>query len=480
MQTVLDYRSADWEGLHRTLSLINLSPLTVPDKLDIAKIWKHWYDGFMNAVYHHIPTKILKKCKSPLWFDSEIHHLLNKKETARRKAKLKSSSHSLWENFRHLRRSCKSLITRKRKEFFQSLPGVMKSNKKRFWSLFKSVSSSSSVPSKITWKRDDGTVTATNPEETANLLNNYFYSMFNQPLSQEDYDAHPVPNTTSCNPLGDITVSPDDVRRILLSLDDNKATGPDRIPATLLKCCAPYISSSLSDLFNKSLSSGKIPAEWKVSNIIPIPKGGVKNDVSNFRPISLLPIVSKVLERCIYDQIINHVSSQLHNLQFGFLRGRSTTSQLLQVLHEIGKSLDQRIQTDILYLDFSKAFDKVDHKLLLKKLSNFGICGNLLNWFQNYLTNRHQKVTVLGKTSCPIPVLSGVPQGSILGPLLFLMYVNDLPQQTTTSSVALFADDTKCYRAISKAQDIKDLQCDLDRIDKWCTKRSQRFNYWRF
>ena len=99
MQTVLDYRSADWEGLHRTLSLINLSPLTVSDKLKNAKIWKHWYDGFMNAVYHHIPTKILKKCKSPLWFDSEIHHLLNKKETARRKAKLNSSSHSLWENF---------------------------------------------------------------------------------------------------------------------------------------------------------------------------------------------------------------------------------------------------------------------------------------------------------------------------------------------------------------------------------------------
>ena len=116
---------------------------------------------------------------------NEIHHLLNKKETARRKAKLKSSSHSLWENFRHLRRSCKSLITRKRKEFFQSLPGVMKSNKKRFWSLFKSVSSSSSVPSKITWKRDDGTVTATNPEETANILNNYFYSMFNHPFPKK-------------------------------------------------------------------------------------------------------------------------------------------------------------------------------------------------------------------------------------------------------------------------------------------------------
>jgi hypothetical protein len=124
-----------------------------------------------------------------------------------------------------------------------------------------------------------GLLTATNPEETANLFNNCFYSMFNQPLSQEDYDAHPVPNITSCNPLSDITISPDDVRHILLSLDDNKATGPDRIPATLVKCCAPCISSSLSDLFNKSLSSGKIPVEWKIFNIILIPKGGIKNNV---------------------------------------------------------------------------------------------------------------------------------------------------------------------------------------------------------
>ncbi len=130
----------------------------------------------------------------------------------------------------------------------------------------------------------------------------------------------PISTTNFCNPISDIEISPDAVRRVLLCLDDNKATGPDGVPAKLLKCCAPHISSSLSCLFKKSLRVGRIPVEWKISNIIPI--GSQKNYVSNFRPISLLPIVSEVFERCIYDQLIIHVSGQLHKLQYGFLRGK--------------------------------------------------------------------------------------------------------------------------------------------------------------
>ena len=148
----------------------------------------------------------------------------------------------------------------------------------------------------MTWKRKEGNVTTENPEDVANFLNNYFQSMFNPPLSQKEYDNHPSSTTSSYDMLTDIHVTSDDVRRILSSLDVNKAMGPDKIPARLLRCCAPYISSSLSDLF-KSLNTGKIPKEWKTSNITPIPKSGQKNEASNYRPISLLSIVSKVLER---------------------------------------------------------------------------------------------------------------------------------------------------------------------------------------
>ena len=180
-------------------------------------------------------------------------------------------------------------------------------------------------------------------------------------------------------------LSPGEVLDVLHHLDVNKATGPDKIPAKLLKNCAPCISNSLCAIFNKCLHLGKLPAAWKVANIILIPKSGLPGEVSNYRPISLLPIVSKVMEHCVYNRLIEHISSQLYNLQHGFLKGKSTTSQLLEVLNEIGGMLDNRVQVDTIYLDFAKAFDRVDHHLLLKKLHLFGINGSLFCWFSDYL-----------------------------------------------------------------------------------------------
>jgi hypothetical protein len=140
--------------------------------------------------------------------------------------------------------------------------------------------------------------------------------------------------------LSDIVITPDEVKNILLSLDDNKATGSDNIPAKLLRCYAPQICTTLCDLFNQSMKVGKIPTAWKTSNVIPIPKKA-QLKVSNYRPISLLSIVSKVFERCMYNRLVEHVSINIHQLQFGFVRGKSTTGHLLQVLQEIGEMLDK-------------------------------------------------------------------------------------------------------------------------------------------
>ncbi len=196
----------------------------------------------MDAVYRHIRLKSLRNASPPPplpWFDSETHHLLNKKETARRKAKLNSSNHRLWENFRYLRRACKSLVSRKGNEFFQALPSLMKSSTKKFCSLFKSVSSPTSIPSKMSWKHDDKTLTAKNPEEIANLLNNYFYSMFSPPIPQDD-DTHPVSTTNFCNPISDIEISPDAVRRVHICLDDSYRPrwNPSQIAQML---CSSYL-----------------------------------------------------------------------------------------------------------------------------------------------------------------------------------------------------------------------------------------------
>ena len=304
-----------------------------------------------------------------------------------------------------------------------------------------------------------------------------FYSVFQPSDSNIDEIDFSESNCDQTSTITSIVLTTEEIYHVLSNLDENKATGPDKIPAALLKNCASSISKSLCELFNKSLASDNLPDEWKLSHIIPIPKKCPNDEVTNYRPISLLSVVSKVLERCIYNQLILHVSSQLHHLQFGFLRDKSTTSQLLHVINEINKALENREQIYSIYLDFAKAFDEVDHILLSKKLRNFGITGKILNWFNNYLSNRLQKVTVLGSTPQPLPILSGVPQGSILGALLFLVLVNDLPDSISRrSSVALFADDTKCYRSVTRVSDCEILPSDLHNLVQWCSNWKMDLN----
>ena len=185
-----------------------------------------------------------------------------------------------------------------------------------------------------------------------------------------------------------------------------------------------------------------------------------QNVVTNYRPISLLCILSKVLERYVFNRLIDYLSHSLSEHQHGFLKGRSTVTQMLCFLHKIGKALDKASQTDI-YLDLSKAFDSVSHSRLLFKLHSAGIKGCLLSWLSDYLANRKQQVLVKGCTSKPLPVTSGVPQGSILGPLLFIWYINDLPDSVSNDMlVYLFADDTKLARIINSLSDVREIQDD--------------------
>ena len=185
-----------------------------------------------------------------------------------------------------------------------------------------------------------------------------------------------------------------------------------------------------------------------------------KTEVENYRPISLMPILAKVQERCVLNRLLPHISPCLFNMQHCFLKGLSCTTQLLQVLHELGRALDSGLETDVIYLDFSKAFDSVCHAKLLSKLCTFGIDGPLLQWFTRYPSGRQQRVVVNGSFSSWRVVKSGIPQGSILGPVLFLMFVNDIPDVLKSSSLAMYADDSKCYKTIKTMSDICDLQAD--------------------
>ena len=252
--------------------------------------------------------------------------------------------------------------------------------------------------------------------------------------------------------------------------------GVDGIGPLILKECAHVLFEPIHHLFSLSLSHQSIPVEWRTHFITPIHKSGTRSLVNNYRPISLLCIISKVLERIIYNHITVFVTGSLSSIQFGFLKNRSTVKQLLIFLNSVHQSLNNKAQTDVIYLDFSKAFDSVPHNELLVKLWQIGIRGKLWLWFKSYLSSRRQCVHINNSRSSLLPVISGVPQGSILGPLLFLIYVNDLPLSINSSSLLLFADDTKCLKSIDCPHDCDLLQNDFSLLSDWSLKWKLLFN----
>jgi hypothetical protein len=202
----------------------------------------------------------------------------------------------------------------------------------------------------------------------------------------------------------------------------------------------------------------------------PIFKKGKKEEVENFRPVSLLPVISKVQEKCVANRLIEHVSGVLHNCQHGFQAGKTCATQLLQAFHIVGRALDKGKEVDIIFLDFAKAFDSVCHVKLLSKLRLFGVEGPLLDWFRGYLSNGQQRVVINGTHSSWVTIGSGFPQGSILGPILFLLFVNDMPEVISKSLLFMFADDSKCLKVINSLDDCVYLQSDLDRLYRWKMK----------
>ena len=236
-----------------------------------------------------------------------------------------------------------------------------------------------------------------------------------------------------------------------------------------LKKTAKAMCKPLEIIFNKSLQTGTIPDDWKIGRITAIYKNkGSKKMAGNYRPVSLTCIICKVLESIIRNHIMDFmkINKLLTDTQFGFLPGRSSSLQLLKVLDIWTKALDEGYDIDIVYMDYMKAFDSVPHRRLLSKLHSYKFSDQMCGWIQDFLYNRKQLVTVNGENSAWCPVISGIPQGSVLGPLLFVIFINDLPNNVS-SNVFLYADDTKIFNTIKSDDDVQILQKDLDNLEEW-------------
>ena len=271
--------------------------------------------------------------------------------------------------------------------------------------------------------------------------------------------------------IRNLQITADVMMKELLSLGPNKSVGPDQIHPRILIELANIISEPIAFLFNMTIERGTLPKDWKLAFVSPIHKKGSKSIPENYRPISLTAILCKMLEKFIRSTILQHIldNNLLSSRQFGFINGRSTTTQLLYFLDKCVNKIAEGGVVDTIYLDFAKAFDTVAHRRLLGKLQAYGIEGKLYDWIKEFLTGRSQVVRVNGSSSISAAVVSGIPQGSVLGPLLFVIYINDILDNVKSDGL-LYADDTKLFRCITSKQDAQALQSDLDELEDWSRK----------
>ena len=274
-----------------------------------------------------------------------------------------------------------------------------------------------------------------------------------------------------------ITVNRKGVLKLLNDINPHKATGPDAIPGRLLKSLSDEVADILTMIFQASLDQGKIPQDWKKAFISPIFKKGDRHKPSNYRPVSLTSTCCKILEHILHSHVIKHLDDHhlLNDAQHDFRKRRSCESQLILTVQDLAKGLNDGEQIDAVLLDFSKGFDKVPHQRLLEKLCHYGVRDSLNKWIADFLTDRQQEVVLEGTHSNAANVTSGVPQGTVLGPLLFLVYINDMPEKIS-STTRLFADDSLVYRIIRSKEDQTLLQQDLDKLQKWEHDWLMQFN----
>ena len=319
-----------------------------------------------------------------------------------------------------------------------------------------------------------------NTTQIANVLQKQFVSVFSDPSvtdvsSASNFDVSKILHPHSDD---DIRFTTQDIMDAIDDIKPHAAPGPDEIPPIVLKQCKEQLATPIHLIWSRSLASGSVPKCYKRSLVTPLYKKGSRALPSNYRPVSITSHVIKLYERVVRKQLVTHLT--LNNLmcrkQHGFQAGKSCLTQLLDHISNFQSGLD----TDCIYLDFSKAFDKVDHTLLLKKLEKYGVHPQLIRWIKSFLTDRSQQVVLCGQLSLAAIIISGVPQGTVLGPILFLIFINDITGCITHSTIRCFADDTKISKAISCEADMAILQADLDTVTEWSSRNNMQLHKDKF
>lgn len=412
---------------------------------------------------------------SPMWMTRGLLRDIKSRNKAWGRFK-DAPSFALEHRYKKLRNMVVNKIKLAKSNFEVHLANKIKEDSKSFYAYVKSKSRSKGNIGPL---RDSGGKLVSDDRGMGNILNDYFGSVF----TREELTTVPGVERGGIRCTGgiydktDVEFTREKVAKEIQLLKKNKSAGEDGLGSSFIKELERDIAEPLAVLFGNSFNEGVVPVDWKLANISPIFKKGAKNDPSNYRPVSLTSQVGKLMERVVKRELVEFLEGNglIRDSQHGFRGGRSCLTNLLEFVEEVSLRVDRGEQVDVIFLDFSKAFDKVPHERLLVKLESFGIRGKLLGWVREWLRDRRQRVVINGVGSSWREVISGVPQGSILGPVLFLMFVNDL-EEGVGSRVFKFADDVKMFGDVSSEVETERLRGDLRRLEEWASKWQMNFN----
>ena len=434
--------------------------------------WETFKEVLYNITRKHIPQKTIRQNNKLPWVNTTIRRLTRRRKRARVKAK-KTMKNADWKRYHKLTKDLKKQLREAHNDYVTGIfsDGTTRGINKKAWTYIKSKRRDNiEIPP---LKNKHGAL-CDEAQEKADILSKQYQSVFSRD-NAKDKTPNPTYNIPS---MPDINIDDNGILKLLRDINTQKSVGPDLIPNRVLKECCAELTPILGAIFRKSLALGQLPSDWLKANVIGIYKKGQKCEPSINRPVSLTSVTCKLMEHIIYSQVMRHYTK--HNfingvLQHGFLKGLSCDTQLVTTVEELQRGLDRKTQYDVIVLDFQKAFDKVSHHHLLRKLHASGVRGKLHQWMSTYLTQRTQRVVVDGAMSQEARVLSGVPQGTVLGPLLFLTYINDITNDIK-GQIRLFAGDALLYHPIKTEADGCVLQGDLNSLHRWSKRWKMAFN----
>ena len=441
---------------------------------DINTLVNDWSNLFSLVIEKHAPLKEMRVSEKYCpWIDKDLKGLMMTRDRLK-KAALKSKSLILMDSYRQARNRVNSLNVQLKKQYFSAKISECKGNMKESWKTINELLNKRSKSCNIDCLEDSGNAIV-NKKDISNAMNNFFCTIGEKLANKIDAAPNPLLSGDFAGSDSSVrfqfrAIEVKEIREAIAKMKTSKSFGKDNISCYFLKLALPFIENSLACLFNTSLVTSQFPDSWKLARVTPIFKEGDKAEKSNYRPISVLPVISRLFEKLVTNQLYQHMNDNGYFSpdQSGFLRLHSTVTCLLQNTDDWYHGLDLGKLVGLVFIDLKKAFDTVDHDILCKKLEYYGIQQRELAWFKSYLSNRKQFSRVNGVDSSIEEINVGVPQGSCLGLLLFLIYINDLPRAVRNSNVSMYADDTSlCHQSRDINQLNEAINDDLTQVEKW-------------